>query len=241
MVGSHRLREHPVDGPSLIDALQQRRGSDTRAGGPLNHCQCLPVMGQPKVCPDVTHLFCSSRPSAILSSVVTVVINPVKTMPRCWARPHIGEELRERIPLRADGDASAAIAWVTFVLGVRTPILHSYPRSIFGGASATMLRSNPSAALCHRFKAKATTRRRMAGSKVADNRNVISPTIARAQPLLLMTASPLGMLGHQYQSSKPLTRDGHGRLYLHRTLQRSGATPPVVDAMRGLRVAGIIP
>lgn len=146
--------DHPVmEGRAEQERLSQRHRE--AAGNPLHEhlgspppvcCLCLPV-----------------SPAAILGTVGTVVVDPIK---RHAGRglPHVGDEVLERLPSLAYPYSPPAVVFEGLVVGVSAPLPHAAPCAIQFRVRRTVRRVHGNCQFAH----KATARRGVSCSKVAD-------------------------------------------------------------------------
>ena len=94
-------------------------------------------------------------PAAIARLVVTVIVDPINGVLRCWPASHIGKESFESSPSPAHFNSTASVPLpIKHMLIIATPF-HYLPNSILGRVRSTMLESVCKPAL-FMFQAAAT-------------------------------------------------------------------------------------
>lgn len=124
-----RSRQRRRDIPASFDPVS--KGLFAEAGGfaPSDQRLRLTVKCQESVSAEISFLLGLSRPSTIVRFIIAIVVYAINGMGlrRTWT--HIGNEVRERQPSVAYGDASACI---TLKKRVATPLDHAAPQAVFG-------------------------------------------------------------------------------------------------------------
>lgn len=87
----------------------------------------------------IIHLLKSGRPPAIFWAIIAIIVNAVNREIGGWARPHIGIELLEDLPLFADFNASATIARIAMILWIFATLSHAPPSKPFGRVDHAVL------------------------------------------------------------------------------------------------------
>ena len=92
--------------------------------------------------PTISSLFNSCRPSAVLGTVWTVVVDTVNAM-ALWTFAHILEKGREGIaPAITDGNASSSIVFIAAGAWDVAAGFHAHPDAVFGGAAGLSMRQS---------------------------------------------------------------------------------------------------
>jgi hypothetical protein len=82
----------------------------------------------------IEHLFGSRCPSAVIRKIAFRAVNPIQLMVVRRRRPHIGIELLEALPFRANRDATLGVVLaLQFVPWALAAGSHSAPDSMFSG------------------------------------------------------------------------------------------------------------
>lgn len=84
------------------NATVKRAFADTDLGKPLHHILCTPLNRDTAIATPVIVLFGSCSPTAVLRTVIAVIINAFKRVQLTWTNTHISEEESEVAPFRAD-------------------------------------------------------------------------------------------------------------------------------------------
>ena len=130
-------------------------------------------------------------PAAIVRGVIAAVIKAFQGVGRRGPKPKILYEIQERVPPAvAYGDASAPIPFVMRCVGVKAPLLHAHPGTIFMADQRTvvpLVMSGPMF-LSWPGTTRASARRSVASLKRLANDLDFSPAIARAKPHCFVVA-----------------------------------------------------
>lgn len=163
----------------LQDVLPKPHARDVESFGPIGQRHRCALVCQELGSARVARLALLRRPSTISGFVVAVGVDSVDGVFQGWSRPHIGQEVLERVaPSLTDGDAATSISGIGAVRWVEAPSLHASPRSMFRGVAASMRRVDRQNYLA--VKAPATLS--PAASEIAAVNGRFSAAIAPARP-----------------------------------------------------------
>ncbi len=87
----------------------------------------------PSVASFVGGLFLACRPAAVLGRVAAFVVDSLKGKVWRWTQSHIGQEVGEHVPTRANGDAASSVVLVALCGWVVAALKHALPRPVFCG------------------------------------------------------------------------------------------------------------
>lgn len=79
--------------------------------------------------PLISLLLALCGPSTILGRIGAIIVIPINRLAG-WSRTHIGNELREGIPLSADSNASAAVVFPLLTVWIEAAISHAAPNHV---------------------------------------------------------------------------------------------------------------
>ena len=92
----------------------------------LRSCLSALAVGAP-----VAILLGAGGPSAVAGLVIPIDVNAIDGVPTRWPRPHISQEIRERVlPVPADRNSSASVTRPTMVPRIVTAMFHAPPRHV---------------------------------------------------------------------------------------------------------------
>src|SRR6187397_1247695 len=75
-------------------------------------------------------LLVASRPPNITRCIATIVVDAVELRTGEWRVPHVGDEVRKRVPAFTHCDAASAVTRPVFVVRVVATAFHSAPATI---------------------------------------------------------------------------------------------------------------
>jgi len=98
---------------------------------PISYAQGSSTVRDKSTAGRVACLFTVCCPDAILGRVIAVIVYAMNAVAATRVWPHVGKEVLEYVPSRADLDATAAVSVVADGVFVGTAISHSLPGAVF--------------------------------------------------------------------------------------------------------------
>ncbi len=134
-----RSRQGAVNRPATVETLQDDAVIESSLTGPVSKNHGAPTERDSMVRAFVLDLHRLVHPVAVLCVVAAVVISPLDAVSTGRNRSHISKESREiQAPRQADGDASAAVVFVSLPARVLTSAFHVLPNAVLDGAFAAV-------------------------------------------------------------------------------------------------------
>lgn len=141
-------------------------------------------------------------PADVSGFVIAVVVDAIQRQSR-WTRSGMCKErLKTLSPLDAHRDATAAIVFVIWIFGIKTPLLCSTPNVVFWAISLAMLEANDGKNL----RSVATAARRFASYQTAAEDYFFLSAVAAAKPASL-TIGAVGTSIDNCKSSEFFSRE----------------------------------
>lgn len=91
--------------------------------------------------PAVTSLFQARCPSAIVKTVVSIIIDSVNTVGRGRSRPHVSKKLTEVVPSFAHCNTATAVVSIMHGSRVHAAALHCSPNPVLRSVDSAMFQS----------------------------------------------------------------------------------------------------
>ncbi len=175
--------------PSVPQPVVQTRGPNADNLGPFGDTVSLAVQGQASVIALVSRLLRGRGPAAIRRFVVAIGIDAVKRHARRLLA-HIGKEVGEVLPSRADRDAASAVGREAGVSEIAAPRSHASPRVIRRRDSVGRVPVRGAQA-DRRLALQASARTRMPGADRHARQQPLRPALAATQPARLALGAGL--------------------------------------------------
>lgn len=150
---------------------------------------CFSIPGDKRIVSLVPGLLFVRCPMAITRFIIAVAVNPVKRL-ALWLFAHIGKEISKGKPVGINRYTSAAIVGIVAMLGIRASSDHTRPAMVSWRNSVCGM-AVFCASLYSHGGSKATTRLRVALSKLRATYNTLITTVATAKPTGLPLATIL--------------------------------------------------
>lgn len=164
-----RRVEHSFRWPSTSHSFAKKIVRETAACSPLSDARRVSSDGHDDVGPGVSLLLGTSRPSTIRGTVGSVIVAAVDRVTRRRARPHVGEEVFERLPSRVDGDPSTAVVGVVLRSRVSTATEDAAPNPVLGASVHAVLAGSKRVTAQFATKAAAALRHRVSKQSPEDD------------------------------------------------------------------------
>lgn len=174
---SQSFTDRPI---ATIQSLTNGSGAYACDFGPLGYRQRFASVRQHAIPPCISGLLFWGSPTTVFRGVITLIVNALDRITRCWHISHIIVEMLEgTTPTVANRYATSAIAFVVICLLFVATFFHSLPDYVNRCAGHAV--SSPP--FGRRFSAKATTTAAVAKAKIVLTNVFLGSTVAVTKPI----------------------------------------------------------
>jgi len=126
-------RESPFDTPAGFEPPKQNIGRHPQLPRPSDRCLRSPLKGEHPVVPAVIVLLLRCSPTAVISRVWAVYVDPINAVIRRGTRPHVGKKPFKRLPVFRYRDSATSVILPCRAFGIVAPIVKVCPDLIQRG------------------------------------------------------------------------------------------------------------
>lgn len=175
-----RLCQCPFFRPASFEASENPAQWHSEFVGPSLHRLRPAVERKEPIDPRIASLFLECCPPAVVGFIVAIYVDAVYRVIRRWLRPHIGQEVLERVaPPVANRDTASAVMFPSDCIRIRAAVLESLPGAILRGVRPVVPQFQFSDALS--FQASATLGQAAGESGSGDDN--LCAAVANARPV----------------------------------------------------------
>ena len=174
-----------VFAPSTAQPFVKSVAVNSKSFSPLCNSEGFALMGNSAICPSITHLLSSGRPTTIIRAIAKVIINSFKR--HAFLRlAHIRKKIGEIKPAIAEFNPPRAVMFIRRVIWIAATLFYSKPNAVQSCSTFPMLCVGFVKVLGARatsFTMQASAGLRHAGFKVVAPNCFSSAAVAKAQTI----------------------------------------------------------
>lgn len=127
--------------PSFFEPAPKGSFRYANSFSPFYCCECNTFIGNNSIVGAITSLFCKRSPTAVIWSVMTVIVNAVKLVLRRWSFTHVSKKSGKIQPRVTDSDTSTTISAIRGSFGIEASGFHGTPDIKFWRIGTAMSQS----------------------------------------------------------------------------------------------------